>query len=187
MIYKTEAITFPRSGHHLLKNILEYYFDGQLHYCSLYSDPPEVQLGVSLLTNFQKNHDFDLATPVSADRKYIVQIRDPIDAIESWFHMARRTTELCGVGVPEHSQWKEFCSGKMGYYVQFVDKWIFNHVSNRLIISYSDLLHRPENAITSVIQHMCGTADISSKRLVEALEKFPPKQQLTRTIFYERA
>lgn len=185
-MHKTEAITFPRSGHHLLKNILEYYFEGQLHYCSLYSDPPEMQLGTSPVTNFQKNHDFELATPVLEDRRYIVQIRDPIDAIESWFHMDRRVG-WGGAGLPDYPQWKEFCSGKMGYYAKFVDKWVFNHVSNRLIVSYYDLLHRPENTITSVIQHFCGTADISSKRLVEALEKYPPKRQLTRTSFYERA
>lgn len=186
MIHKTEAVTFPRSGHHLLKDILEYYFDGQLKYCSLYSDPG-MQLGTSPLTNFQKNHDFDLVTPVLDNRKYIVQIRDPIDAIESWFHLHRRTTGLCGTGLPEHSQWKEFCSCKIKYYSRFVDKWVFNHVPNRIVVSYYDLLHRPENTVTSVIQHLVGTADISSKRLVEALEKFPPKRQLTRVTFYERA
>lgn len=187
MINKTEAITFPRSGHHLLKDILEYYFDGQLQYYSIYGNSPGMLLGASLVTNYQKNHDFDLVTPVLEDRKYIVQIRDPVDAIESWFHMALRTTSFCGSGLPQHAQWKAFCSDKMIYYAKFVNKWVFNHVPNRLIVSYYDLLHRPENTITSVIQHMVATADISSKRLVEALEKYPPKRQLIRTSFYERA
>ncbi len=186
-IIKTEAITFPRSGHHLLKNILEHYFDGSLHHCSVHEDPADLRLGVHPLTNFQKNHDFELDTDIAYDRKYLVQVRNPIDAVESWIRLIQRV----GTGepiLPDYTVWQLVSLSKLRYWINFVEKWVYTFVPNRLVVSYHDLLNRPESAVTSVIQHLRGKAEVNGSRLAEALNKYPPRPQLTGgPAFYERA
>ena len=186
-IAKTEAVTFPRSGHHLLKNILEYYFDGSLHYCSVHEDSEDLRLGVHPLTNFQKNHDFDLKTKVTDDRRYLIQVRDPMDSVESWIHLTQRIGTN-GTTLPVYNSWKVDIMDKLNYWIGFIEKWVVNHVPNRLVVSYQDLLNRPESVVTSVIQHLRGKAEVDGKRVKESIDKFQPKPQFSaRPAFYERA
>lgn len=186
-VAKTEALCFPRSGHHLLKNILEHYLGGAMNYCSVHEDEESKRIGAHPLTNFQKNHDFDLKWPITDDRRYLVQTRDPIDAIESWFHLEQRMGKT-GATRPEYEVWRNYIAGKLDYWRGFVDKWIYSYIPNRLVVSYADLLHRPESTVTSVIQHLQAKAEVDAKKLNDALDKFKPKPQFpARPAFYERA
>jgi hypothetical protein len=185
-IYKTENISLPRSGHHLLKNILCEYFGDNLHYCSLYESLPELKMDENVKTNFQKNHDFDLKTLVKEDRKYIIQIREPIDIVESTYHLQKRVGT--SIIIPNYESWRKESIDILEYCHQFVIKWIYTFVPNRLVMTYNDLILRPSSVMNSVIQHLCGKVEIDDKKLQMALSKFKPQIQLiNRSVFYERA
>lgn len=105
---KIQCVTFPRSGHHLLVNMLFKYFSkdvkypeilggethgkgkeiiraGNIYYCEFYAhcltsfctDPK---------TNFQKNHDADDLSLKNPDYYYIIQFRNPMHAITSFYN-----------------------------------------------------------------------------------------------------
>ena len=65
MIIRTESISFPRSGHGPLHNALKRYFGDRLVYCDAQNQRGR-HCGcrsvpcVNPMTNFSKNHDFDL-------------------------------------------------------------------------------------------------------------------------------
>jgi hypothetical protein len=83
---KIHHLSFPRSGRHLMVRCLKQIYKDPLHYCEFYthwrrtpcSDPA---------TNLQKKHDFKLRISKSADQRYVVQYRHPVEAISSWFNL----------------------------------------------------------------------------------------------------
>jgi len=102
-----QCISFPRSGHHLLVNCLVRYFGNELSfdsrsvetgtdrshfscgefiYCEYYTHCRKIPCS-NLKTTFQKSHDFDLTLPNIAGQYYIVQYRNPKDAIASNFKL----------------------------------------------------------------------------------------------------
>ena len=185
-IYKTEHISLPRSGHHLINNILSEYFGDSLHYCSIYETNQDLTLESNKETNFQKNHDFDLQTQIKEDRKYIVQIREPIDIIESTYHLQRRVGII--EDIPNYESWRKASLDILEYCHGFMKKWIYTFIPNRLVITYNDLLLRPTNVMTSIIQHVTGKVEINDKKLQGALSKFKPtNQHVNHSVFYERA
>lgn len=161
MLIPTESISYPRSGHHALVNVLRGYFQENFHYCELYRDPT-IQLGVCPTTNYQKNHDFDLNSPVCPARNYIVQVRNPLEAIESWDELDRR------VGHPSDTQ-----ENKLDFYAAFVKKWVLGPVSHRLVVWYEDLVGNPTATVTSVIQFVTRTQNVDVPLLEEVLRRFP--------------
>lgn len=143
MLKKTHAISFPRCGQHLLADMLTHYFGGnRFRYCEFYSDP-ELRMGVCPETNYQKNHDFDLNWPTSPEYTYIVQVRDPFEALTSLYYLE-------GAGKnPE-----EWFAEKWAYYYGFVQKWILGSVPNRLVVHYRDLVDHPVGMLSKVIHHI---------------------------------
>lgn len=165
LTFPAESICFPRSGHHALLAVLRNYFDN-LNYCEGYIDSPSLRLGGSNQTNYQKNHDFGLETPILSDRNYVVQIRHPLDAIASWEQLTRR---LGGENTTTASH-LEFWTG-------FVKKWVLSPVPRRIVVCYEDLISRPVPTCTSVIQFLTRVQNIDEGRLYESLQKFPLAQR----------
>jgi hypothetical protein len=157
----TECISFPRCGHHALTEVLRHYFAENFHYGEIYRDG--ARIGPGSVTNWQKNHDFNLDTPVLPDRNYIVQIRNPLEAIESWENLDKR---VAGRVV-------DTCEHRIEFYANFVKKWIYGPVPWRLVVWYEDLLARPLPTVTSVIQFVTRTQNVDVAKLQEALTKFP--------------
>jgi hypothetical protein len=164
MIHRTENISFPRSGHHLLVNLLQAYFGEEIRYCEYYSDYSR-RMEVCEETNYQKNHDFELATPVLTDRKYVVQVRDPFEAITSFYELDCRQQKIG----PEATKHEEWFSRRWDYYVAFVKKWVLADVPNRLVIHYRDLIDSPHSATARVIAHITDDPKIDSPRLEAAV------------------
>lgn len=148
-ITATECLTFPRSGHHLLQKILTQYFGNEFVYCELYADPEQV-ISLNERTNYQKNHDLDLTTPIRDNRQYIVQIRYPIDSIVSWFK------QDCQRGRAHDSpgDWTSFALTKSSFWMRFYRKWVLDHVPSRLIVNYADLICEPVRTVTAVVRFL---------------------------------
>ena len=149
-IQPTECITFPRSGHHLLVRLLKQYFgDDMLGYSESYTDPNR-RLELDPSVRFQKNHDLQLGTSVRDDRRYIVQIRYPIDSLVSWYKWEcenRRATD-------SPDAWVNFALQKTSFWMQFYRKWVLDYIPGRLIVNYADLLTKPDEALRRVVEHL---------------------------------
>lgn len=162
-IHPTECVSYPRSGHHGLVDVLRAYFADAFVYCESY-DTPEKKLGLpgGALTNFQKNHDFELSTPVLPDRQYLIQIRHPLQAIESWDELDRRA------GYPAQPQ-----ENKLGFWTAFVNKWVLAPIPRRLVVDYADLVERPTSTMVSVIQFLIHHQRVDMELLERSLARFP--------------
>lgn len=158
----TECLCYPRSGHHALTNVLAHYFGKNFHYCEMYRENPKL-MGPGSPTTWQKNHDFELLTPIIPERRYIVQVRNPLESIESWQMLDHRL-----IGHPNETQEK-----RLDFWTAFVKKWVFGPVPNRLVVWYEDLVERPVPTVTSVIQFVTRTQNVDAVKLQAALEKFP--------------
>ena len=106
---KVINVSFPRSGHHLLVNLLLKYFSknidyqntedikkqtqfkevipaGEFIYCPFYKHCQMTPCS-DRRTNFQKNHDFGLKLNKESSYKYIVQYRHPLECLVSWYKL----------------------------------------------------------------------------------------------------
>lgn len=170
-LHRTECITFPRSGHHLLHDLLARYFrEGELRYCEMYKQP-RLRLDVEPRTNFQKNHDLQLATPIRSDRRYVVQVRYPVDAIISWYKMA------CAETLQDSPlNWTSYALQAASFWLRFYRKWVLNEVPERLVVNYSDVLANPHAALRDVVMFL-GDAQPDAGRIARACNAEPIQQR----------
>ena len=81
-----------------------------------------------------KDHDFELLLPYSHGDKYIIQLRNPILSILSWYELDSKNESL---KLPD---FKTYFRQKMKFWVDFVEKWypvISN--SNVIYVPYENL------------------------------------------------
>ena len=115
---------------------------------------PEKTFGNDPDTNFQKNHDLDLETPLRGDRQYLVQIRYPLQSIVSWFKYKVSLGELRDA--PD--EWVNFALQQSAYWCRFYRKWVMNPVPGRMILNYADLIESPQESLTKVVGFLGETA-----------------------------
>jgi hypothetical protein len=150
IVHRTECVSFPRSGHHLLEGLLlRYYGEQGMRYCEPYVRP-QGRLDLDPETRFQKNHDFDLDTPIRTDRQYLVQIRYPLDSLVSLFKL--NVTQSGVADTP--AAWTNFAINKTGYWMRFYKKWVLNHIERRLVVNYSDLVADPSGMLANVVRFL---------------------------------
>lgn len=162
--HRTRWVTFPRSGHHWAVRLVQHALPDIVydeHYTTgkTLENSPEIHL--------QKTHDFDLAAPVSSEFRHIVQVRDFVKSMESW----KRVFEE--LKIPE---WRE--QDMLDHYKGFITKWVINHVPNRLIVHYGDLMEWTPAFLSEIIEHVCDIPTSESTRLaIEAVKSEPPKKK----------
>lgn len=159
--FPVESISFPRCGHKLTTELLLAYFGEEFKYQGVCPPPGQFSEGF----HFQKNHDFDLDTPIQNDRSYLVQVRDPFDAIFSW-HKLTVTLD----GIPDDQQtMREIMAQKQDYWAGFVKKWVASEIPNRVIVRYEDLLAHPHESLARLIPLFGEPAD--PDRIYEAVKR----------------
>lgn len=182
-IRRTECICFPRSGHTLLNQLLQAYsHEGDLEYCVI-GDGTDRTFDTVESANFQKNHDFGLAAPIRDDAQYLVQVRYPIESLVSWFRMR------CDKGASEDTPeaWTKFAVEQTAFWMGFYRKWIMTDVPRRFILNYADLVARPVESLTSVLEFLsdetvdqervaavCAAADVSRRHQVRTFKYYGP-------------
>lgn len=174
---RTVCVSFPRSGHHLLVRMLWDYFNGpgpvSIHpepdrafvYCSYYGHCHEVPCPVAQ-TNFQKHHDLDLS--LATDLPCLVQVRSPLPALRSYYQLFEegRLPRL------EAEDWDTFARRGLAYHSAFCHKWL---PRAGLVVSYEEMLARPEATLTGVIRWLRpGPVDESRVGQVVARERPRP-------------
>lgn len=180
-IFRTENVSFPRSGHHALKDVLAEYFGSAFHYCEFYLEP-EKRFGTCARSNYQKQHDFDLDVPIMTDRRYLVQVRNPIAAIQSWMDLDVRTGERPHFSC--HEDWHAEFSSRLRYWTGFVEKWYVQRIAPRFIIQYERLLANPMPTLISTVQFLTGVQNVNMPRLEAALAKFPIVARPERDVYW---
>lgn len=176
-LFVTECICYPRSGHHLLYSLLDGYFGERLHHGEIYRDP-ESHIDKNPQTNFQKNHDFDLQTPIRTDVKYIIQIRDPIDSLASYWELSTRTGD-----VPDTQEAYNACAKTwLEHWTGLMLKWVVPKLENRLIVRYRELVEFPNEVLTNVIQFMQGYQNVAHEGVRRALACYTPTQRRTKQL-----
>lgn len=162
--HKADSVTFPRSGHHYLVDMLSEYFHGEFRYYEPYRADGRYDQ-----SHIAKTHDFDLEYEVESGRKLIVQIRSPMPAIVSHYEMHTAALSDGCEGWRKHvttrcacdcmPAWRVFLSRQIDYYAKFYHKWVVKWHPDRLILHYEDLRIDRKDALNSVLAHLGVTAD----------------------------
>ncbi|WNJ16421.1 hypothetical protein [Pontibacter sp. G13] len=197
-----QCITYPRSGHHLLLNLLLQYYSGdtnfprtngstvsevckqhiiagELRYCEYHIHCGQVGC-IDPRANFQKNHDFDLTVPISQKFRYLIQFRSPLYSLTSYFNMFHQ-------GKPKKA-WEGFARLKLDYWKGFVDKWVLSDISaERMILDYDHLVTDPHQALTQVVSFMNPEGSTNDALISQILEGYSvrPSKALNDFIHYD--
>ena len=167
-----QGISFPRSGHHMLIRRLTEYFSiisssdvcirhhsrkssdintdkNSFVYCEFYN-ACQTSPCIDERCNFQKSHDFSLDLPIKNEQYYLVQIRNPIDAITSLFELSLKTGWYNLKDTPEC--WEEFFDTQLRFYQQFYNKWVRQKKNNIDVFWYDSFLENPASHLVRAIE-----------------------------------
>lgn len=194
---KVICITFPRSGHHLLVNVILKYFSGnveysetkgemaeslcqnvltagELQYCEFYNHCKQTPCS-DPKTNFQKNHDFYLELQPSDEFFYIILYRHPLDSLVSLYNYCLLNTldVFLGSGVNfNKTGWENFARENIIFWKNFVGKWIIGRRSkNKLFISYEELTDLPLISFINIIKFIDPGSAVNLELLESAIKK----------------
>lgn len=176
------AKSMPRSGHHLLMEMLLAYFGRDLAYCEFYGSGccramPCQRAYYPLLGNrffIQKSHDLDFRDPIYPDALYIIQYREPIARIQSnWDHYlhVRQDQE----DTPE--AFRRFALAETRYHIRFWKKWLDQPPPRSVVLTYESLVRAPAEAISLVVALIDPSAkldEIAMQRAVPLLDRPAP-------------
>jgi hypothetical protein len=170
-------VSYPRSGHHWLVNILSRVYGDEFSYCEYYRCCCRTPCAHGAV--FQKNHDFDLKlTPERG--KTILQVRSPLDSIFSYFHY------YCSWDLDKKKlanvSWSRFALEAGLYWGRFARKWIALQRSEAILtVGYQDLVEEPARQMERVLNFLEGNANVRVPAIPAALKRYPalpPKKPL---------
>lgn len=164
------AKSMPRSGHHLLMEMLLAYFGRDLAYCEFYGPGcckamPCTRPYHPLLGNrffIQKSHDLDFRDPIDPEALYIIQYREPIARIQSnWDHFlhVRKDQE----DTPE--AFRRFALAETRYHIRFWKKWLEEPPPRSVVLRYEDIAQRGLDALQAIIATIDPSHSLDSDRL----------------------
>lgn len=187
-VNKIALITFPRSGHHFLINILMSYFESagiEFAYCEYYSHCRTFPCSDSRLFIY-KNHDFEGDIPILDDIDYIVQIRHPYMAIQSFFdislyHDPQNIENLSSkpfknffrskrISNLSYKSFNKFLRAQVSYYRRFCRKWL--KIAPTFII-YEDLVNNPIEKARMVLKRIWNQ-EVDAEAIKYAVDSEPP-------------
>lgn len=167
--------SMPRSGHHLLAQVLGEYYGPHLSYCEFYGGGdacchtiPCRQPFEPLLANrifLQKSHDLKLTDPVDLPGKYIIQYRHPVPRMQSNYDHNRHVT-----GRPDTLEdFRRFAKAEMTYFIGFWQKWLREPIRDAFVLKYEDLVGQPREALVDLLSFIDPERTISSNSVERGL------------------
>jgi len=182
---KIQNVSFPRSGHALLRRCLQLYFGEKFVFCEFYSGCKTTPC-INPQTNYQKNHDFDLKLVNDPTLNYIIQYRHPMESLVSYY------TQCLDDAVFEKDdrrQWAVFCADKLDVWKRFVSKWVTNNNNpNTLYVPFSDLIDNPETKLKEIIKYMDPLREPDTDRISEVVDEMniTPRSSIHDFKYYDR-
>jgi len=169
-------VSFPRSGHRFLRVILSDYFEPGFflhkHHRMKIGDKL-AQPGQLKHVNIIKTHDFKLegkkvlSSIFPINRKYLVQIRHPLESIVSYYEFALKFGDL---PVDNEATWRAFLAGNLRYWKQFYKLWAVDTESDSLVITYDDLFNNTFETTQQAVSFLSGQTSVNSEKLAKAIE-----------------
>ncbi|MGE0714619.1 MAG: hypothetical protein AB7P02_04175 [Alphaproteobacteria bacterium] len=159
-------VSFPRSGHHYLVDLLDKLFGFRADYCEFYRClAPECRVaGLPGLfripchsgRRFQKNHDFGLDLPLVPRCTYVVQYRYPLESLVSLFEFRLRHGYPGRDDVPPVDTadgWRRMAEADAVYWRRFAKKWIIRPAGRANVVRcpYEGVTADPE-AVAAVLR-----------------------------------
>lgn len=204
MIKKTIFVTFPRSGHHLVTNVLFKYFSkninypeikgdetrlkcrdvikaGELNYCEFYHHCKAMPCP-NFGTNIQKSHDFNLDLTIDNNYRYLILYRQPVEAISSWYELLLREpflNSLLGKYVDySRRSWEDFSKDALIFWKKFINKWVDKTPANfKLLMSYAEIVERPIISFVNIIKFIDPDSVIDFQLLSKCIEGIDIKEK----------
>lgn len=137
--------SYPRSGSQFLVDNLRAAIGPQLRWCEGYSEAFD-PIGHNML----KTHDFNLTDQPPTGWGVIVQVRNPLHAVPSYFDVQLK------YGVEDtYEAWREFARPAFIYWAKFVRKWVLNS-HTELVIQYRDMHEEPGRYVEHVAWLLTG-------------------------------
>jgi len=165
---KIQNVSFPRSGHALLRRCLQLYFKDKFYFCEFYGGCHESPC-TNPQTNYQKNHDFGLRLENNPSFNYIIQYRHPLESLVSLYKL------YFNIGVIKEDtkeSWIKFCKTNILYWKKFIKKWVIeNKNSHAIIIPFNDLLSNTEEILKQTIAYMDPGDEINEKRIKDVIKE----------------
>ncbi len=161
------GISWPRSGHHLLVNVLQSYFGREFTYCEFYTpvDCCKKSPCIRKKVKFSKNHDFGSKTGLTRGTPYLVQYRSFVPSIVSAFEMYVQN------GQPDTPEsFRIFAKHHTTGYNEFLEKWTFGPGApkEKLLISYELLTSDSKvEVLIDIISFFAPGHSINELRLLE--------------------
>jgi hypothetical protein len=168
------GVSWPRSGHGMLKRLLELYYGHGFRYCEFYRDDIECcrQFPCTQGKHFTKNHDWELDLPQLSDRRYLIQYRSFIPSVVSNFELHVR-----GGGEDSETGFRRFASREFGRYRGFTRKWVTSDfVRDQLILKYEDVLADPEGEFVRTVAFFDPDTPVDAARVAEAVRNVASEQ-----------
>jgi hypothetical protein len=147
--------SMPRSGHHLLVDLLLEYFGRDMAYCEFYGDSccgqqPCQRASLPMLGNhffIQKSHDLGLNDPKLEGSPYIVQYRHPIPRLQSnWDHFVHVQR------VPDtEAAFRAFARAETDYFIRFWHRWVVDSPAWSMALAYESLSSDPRGSVSGVV------------------------------------
>jgi hypothetical protein len=180
---RVQCVSLPRSGHHLLVDILADYIGDEFVYADSYGvrDVHGNKTAIAGLprtlstcpeANYEKTHDFDLDVDLypADNRVFIVQYREPVAAIVSHYLFGTN-------GEPgDRKTWEEFARIRAVYFHKFKEKWIDGSEYINLPVTkvpYERLVTMPVFSVSEILDFM--GCEVDEKKVRECCTKHPIK------------
>jgi len=175
--------SFPRSGHRFLRELCVGYFAKEMRFYNPYAPGA---LGNGHLKsdgeshyNYIKTHDFELQgfdvlkTQFPLRRKYIVQVRHPLESIASYYEFALKNGE---VKQDTKAAWSIFLNQKLSYCKKFCETWLAEESTAVILVTYECLSSSTAIELKKVIQFITGDQRLDEERVARLAEKKPFNQ-----------
>ena len=169
-------VSFPRSGHRYLREILARYFGPEFvfyesHQQSIVSADP-AKCGLEDV-NFIKTHDFDieghdvLRDKFPRSRRFLVQIRHPLESIASYYEFSLKHDARFS---DNRIAWTVFLRTKLEYWKSFYGVWLRTGTKDQMVVEYNNLCARPMDTTAAVIRFLTLTDDVDQPLLEAAIK-----------------
>jgi hypothetical protein len=169
------GVSWPRSGHHLLVNLLRAYFGKGFGYCEFYSPQLDCCRSVPCARrdriHLTKNHDFDLTLPQLEGQKYLIQYRDFIPSVVSNY-------ELFLMSHPDQPDTRDtfaaFAGTEFGRHRAFMRRWVQSDFGKaQLQLSYEQLVTYPHDCLRLAVWWVDPGQPIDEARIERVVREIP--------------
>ena len=166
-MYYTHNISYPRSGHRCLLQLLKTYFGEQIKACSIYS-PNKISN-----PNYLKDHDFGLSVKPVHGTRYVIQIRYPLESLISYYKLSVKDGQI-----PDKKIfWENFAHEKMSYWINFYNKWVLSDISQpKLVVNYADMMDETQAILEKTIDFVTGHKS-DPKKVLQTLSEYEVKRR----------